>query len=91
MGIQHKIEIVSVCRGMSCSFGSSDIFVHEFKLHLEKNHLLDFIEIISSSCKGLCGSGVNISFLNSKRVFRNLKVKDIPDIIKVLKELFENI
>ena len=90
MDLQNKLEIISICRGLSCGL-ESEKFIENLSKAIEREKLSNFVDITSSTCKSFCGVGVNISFLISKKQFYNITTDKIDILIEQLKDIISNI
>lgn len=74
-------EIISICKGMSCTLMKAEEVVYEFERQILNNGIEDRVIIERSRCKGLCHQGPNISLLNKKEIISKVSTEDVKDIL----------
>ncbi|HCB64185.1 MAG TPA: hypothetical protein DEP20_02305 [Fusobacteria bacterium] len=81
MSKSQTYEIISLCKGMSCTLNGSEEVHDELELEIEKRALSDKIEIVESCCKGMCEEGPNATLLISGEQKNGIEVDKVKKII----------
>ena len=85
--MSNKIkEIISLCKGMSCTFNGSEKVHDVLEEEVKKRELEDSIEIVESCCKGMCQEGPNAVLLNKQTIFTQLDETKAGELIEHILE-----
>lgn len=84
--MSNEKEIISICKGFSCTLMKAEEIVDEFENQILESKLEDRVIIERSRCKGICHHSPNLSLLNKKEIISKVNIKDVKDILSSIDE-----
>ena len=74
-------EIISLCKGLSCTISGAEDVHDELDREIEERDLKDRVQIVDSCCKGRCEYSPNATLLKKKDQLNNITVDKVKDIL----------
>lgn len=80
MNTQNDKIVIEICMGSSCYSRGNKQNVEFIQEYIEKNGLLEKVDLVGKLCTGQCKSGPNILF--NGEVKKNVTPAMLPDLLR---------